>query len=139
MKGVLLVALASALASTATAGAKLSQWEDGENPRTHVPRISFALTKTQLGGFNVHTFSFIQVAWQYFITLEGNRSTYEKDRIVLTPFLLPRQSLHPTVTAGTVRVDRAKHKVVVALQLSLDGKIEDFPGNGEYEIPADTR
>lgn len=140
MKALMFVALALAFASTTNAGVKISRWEAGQDRRTQAPEISFTVTKTRLAGFNIHTFGFTETVWTYFITLRGDRSTYDKDQIVLSSFDLSQiGSPKPAVDSGTIRVDRPNRKIVIALRINHAGKIDEFVANGEYEIPRDAK
>ena len=143
MKKVSCFALVLALASTMIACIHVRLWSIGNNSRTGEPQISCFLEKTKLGGFNIHTLGFTQIVWMYSLTLKGAPDTYGPKEISVSNLSLQDfrsgQSSHLAIDSGSVRLDRSKNKIIIALKVTVDGKIGDFVGNGEYEIPRNSK
>ena len=128
-----LIALLLCFAAQAYGGTRLESWDAYTNRQTGKPHHSYRLLNSKRGlflgpcGFGTHS-----IQWEYWIDLDltGAKQVFQTRQITIED-----DDRKPVpVVSGTIVINQNERTATLNLQITKQGRITDFDGNGKHRI-----
>ena len=127
----ILITLLLCFVVQAYGGTRFESWDAFTDKRTGQPHHSYRILNSKRGLFlGPCGFGTRSIQWEYWIELAGSQQLFQTRQIKIEDHARKRIS----VISGTILINPKERTATLNLQITKQGRVTDFEGNGKHRI-----